>query len=667
MTQPIVERLLDRRAPVYAACAASLGLGLLFIFVWTPLPWGWKGIDLYYEIALSLARGEPFPTLHLVWGYSYFLACWYWLFGDRQWIPLVAQALLNATIPLMLYYLVRRPLGERVAVMTAVLAGLFSFNTVYVSTQASDSVCTVLVVATMLCLALGDAYRRWTYFAAAGLLAGLAYQFRPNLVLFPFFVAAWYLIARPRSAARLAPMAAFLAMFVLAAVPWVVRNYRWSGLFVPASTHGGVQLWFGTLQSGPYEDSWIYNPRAAFENPPLDYTSVDELPVIVSAVAASCDPSSRPRVELVYWTNRDPARNRLSAAPKADGSVMFTIPRQTSPTALYYYFELEGMAYGERRSGRTPFDGTDAPLMTAISRDHLHDLDVDGYVLDVFDVARMVRHVYWREPLPFSGRLDLTGDGEVDERDVRTAVALLVHDHAAPAEAGDEIARIERQDAAVTLHLRDRSALSVPRPWSGMVTDLPLRTVGVGSMAALVVSRSRPFARLAASGAEAPAGRDSCLVLTDVGINRVAYRRLPHEMRRFAALSRENIRQNPTAYVRASARRALRVFIVEGSDDTRTAYQFKSAGTIYRIARTASIVYFALLVAGLGIAIARRLRIMMLVIPIVYVPLTICFVLITARYSMTTQPFGFAFAALAIVTGLEAWLAKRTHAVQSQQ
>src|SRR6266545_1387333 len=164
-----VMQALERRSTVYAASAASLLLGLFFIFVWTPLPWGWKGIDGYDTIALSLAHGGSFPTVHIVWGYAYFLAPFYRVFGNHPAIPLCVQAMLNASIPLMLYHLVRIEMNERIAVMAAVLAGLFSFNTVYASTQASDAVCTVLVVAAMLCFALGDHRQRAAYFAAAGL------------------------------------------------------------------------------------------------------------------------------------------------------------------------------------------------------------------------------------------------------------------------------------------------------------------------------------------------------------------------------------------------------------------------------------------------------------------------------------------------------------------
>jgi hypothetical protein len=660
-----------RRAAVAAACLVSCALGLFFVFVWSPLPWGWKGIDLYYEIALSVARGEPFPTMHLVWGYVYFLAFWYRLFGDHQWIPLCAQVLLNATIPLLLYHMVRIAIGPRIAVVTAVLAGVFSFNTVYASTQASDAVCTVLVVAAMLCLTLGDARQRWTWFAAAGLVVGLAYQFRPNFVLFPPFVTAVYLLIRPRSARTLAHLSAFLMVFVLAGAPWVIRNYRWSGLFVPASSHGGVQLWFGTLQSGEYEGSWIYNPRAAFEYPPLDYTSVDEFPLIVTAQANACAPSADRRVELVYWTDRDRVARRLTATADAGGGlVSFTVPRQPAPTALYYFVETHALIDGGPHTARAPQAGADTPLMTVISRDHLGDLDIDHYVLDVFDIVAMVRHVYWNESLPLAGRLDLDADGAVTERDVRDAVALLLHDRATAAGAPDEVTAIEHDDAAATLRLRDGSALSVPRQWSGLVTDLPLKTVGVGSMAALLVSRSRPFASLHGdvAGLGWNGSSDPCLVIADVSVNRVPYRRLPHEMRRFTALALDNIRHDPLAYLTASAHRALRVFIIEGSSDTRTAYQFNRGGMIFLIGRVASIVYLGLFLAGLTIATLRRLPVGLLLMPIVFVPLTICFMLINARYSMTTQPFMFAFVAIALVTAADAWMPSRwRHALQSRR
>src|SRR5207237_1302010 len=143
----------------------------------------------YRDYALALARGEMFPTLEVPWGYPAFLALFYRLFGDRQWIPLVAQVLLNACVPLMVHEVVRRRIGAREAAAAAIVVAVFSFNTVYASTQTSDSICTVLFVATVALLIVaqdaGPSSRGvWTWIAA-GLTAGLAMQVRPNLLLVP--------------------------------------------------------------------------------------------------------------------------------------------------------------------------------------------------------------------------------------------------------------------------------------------------------------------------------------------------------------------------------------------------------------------------------------------------------------------------------------------------
>ncbi len=139
-----LERLLDSRHTIVFASLVSFALGLFFIFVWSPLPWGWEGIDHYHDQAISLAAGKPFETTDVPWGYAYFLAAFYAIFGVHAWIPLVAQVTLNACVPLLLYRLVAPLGGPRIATLAALLSGLASFNTVYASTQSTDSVSTVL-------------------------------------------------------------------------------------------------------------------------------------------------------------------------------------------------------------------------------------------------------------------------------------------------------------------------------------------------------------------------------------------------------------------------------------------------------------------------------------------------------------------------------------------
>jgi hypothetical protein len=465
-------------------------------------------------------------------------------------------------------------------------------------------------------------------------------------------------------------MALFVAVFVIGAAPWVIRNYLWTGLFVPASTHGGVQLWFGTLQTREYRGSWLYNPRAAFEFPPIEYTSIDELPLVVTATALTCTPEIRQRIDLVYWTNRDRAPQRVTVMPGSGGAILVTLPAQPSRTAVYYYFDTSALVNNAVVHVLSPPQGASDPMTIVVSRDHLRDLDVDDHALDVFDLVRMLRHIAWRDRLDGDDRLDLDRDGRVTEVDLRRATALVVDERGDADRVVDPIASIAYDEGAATMRFRDGSALAVPREWSGKMTDLQLRTPVVSSVASQVVTHSRSFARVQPPAASAPAaasGALACASVEGAAANRVPYRRLPHEMRRFTALALDNIRRDPVGYAEASALRAVRVFIIAGSEDRRTAYQFSGAGRVYAIGRAVSILYLVLFAAGVVVARARGVRLFMLLTPIVYVPLTICFMLINARYSMTMQPFVFAFVAVTLVTVLERWTGSaRGPAVQTR-
>src|SRR5580765_6999994 len=410
-------------AIVYGACAVTFALGLFFIFVWTPLPWGWHGIDFYYENALALARGESFGTTKIMWGYAYFLAPWYYLFGDRPWIPLVAQAAINASIPLMVYHLARREIGERVAMVAAALAGILSFNTIYASTQAADAICTPIVAA--LVLAWGTALRHddprrgatqspAALFAISGVLAGIAYQFRPNLVLLPLFLAALTLAVR-RTAETLRYVSVFLGLCAATGLPWVVHAYRSTGLLIPASTHGGRQLWFGTLQTGPFFDNWFANPRSVFGDAYLEYTSLDDVPLVVSGHLQPCAIADARSIELRYWTSRDAAVRTVPITTDRNGAFELSIEAPPAPAAVSYYFIVRAARDGRSIDVMTPERGPEDPRILVVSHDHLGDLDVASQWLDVFDVIRLLRQVAWGDAHARLNALDLNHDGATDE------------------------------------------------------------------------------------------------------------------------------------------------------------------------------------------------------------------------------------------------------------
>jgi hypothetical protein len=635
---------LDAPAIPWWSAIVSLVIGLVFAFVRAPHPWGWEGIDQYHELARALARGEPFGTTDVPWGYAYFVAAFYAALGDRAWIPVLVQVIANAFIPAMTAYLVAPLAGRRVSNLTALLVGVFSFNTVYASTLASDSICTVLFLAFLLCFARGHRTGAILAFAASGLLAGLVPQFRPNLILLPLLMAMAYL-ASSWDLRRLVQMAVFCASFTVALLPWVERNYTLTGRFLPTSTHGGVQLWYGSLQVGPHLESRAYNPRSAFEPGAFDYTSLAGDPILVSAQVGTCS-GSVPSVDLISWTDRDrtPRRQRLTV--DADGAFRAEIPGQPVPTAVYYYFEAYREATAAAAASRllTPIDGDTNPSAYFVSDDHLSDLDRHGDLLDAFDLIRLLRHVAWGDPLANARQMDVDTNGRVDIEDVRATVIRLLGDGATRSlvDAPDVL---QSTAANAVLRLGDGSTLTVHRHDRGLITDVDV----AGRLARTLVISRRPWI---AHPIMLPAGTESCQIVRDVRFNDVFYRREVHMMGRYLALAFDNISRDPLPFLAASAYRSVRLFVLRGASDTWTAHQFAGSRTIYAAGTALSIAYLIVFGAGVVIAVRRRSPLRVLLLPIVYVPLTICFVLTNMRYTITVQPLMFAFVALTIASTL---------------
>jgi hypothetical protein len=631
-------RRLDSTSTVYVACAFALALGLVFVFVWAPHPWGWQGIDQYHELARALVRGESFGTTDVPWGYAYYVAAMYALFGEQTWVPVTGQAIINAALPWLVYVLVRGLTTMRIAVLSSLLTGLFSFNTVYASTQSTDSICTVLFVGALIACANALRSERWTWFAVAGALLGAVPQFRPNLILFPVVAAMLYVAWPPRSLRKVGNSGIMLAMVLVALTPWIARNYRLTGLFLPTSTHGGVQLWYGTLQVGPYLESRAANPRAAFGPASFPYTSIVEQPLVVRAFAAHCGSWETASVNLVTWTNRDPTRRRFAPHHRTGMVFVFEVPPQPSPTVFYYYVEArwpdESITY------TTPPAGKDEPLVHFVSSDHLTDLDTHDDLLDVFDITRMIRAVAWQEPL-HELRADFDTNGRIERGDLAHAISVLL---AASGHVSASEFELRTDASAATLRLADGSSLEVPRAWQGKLTDL----VVVGDTAQALLHTRRTWSRAVKTPLQAR-DTETCRRFEDVAVNDVFYRAEVDAMRRYTALALDNIYRDPFAFLAASGYRMVRLFVVRGSDDPDAAQQFELSGILYTIATAATAVY--LMLFGIGIVVARRTnrQLLVLLVPILYVPLTICFVLTNMRYTITMQPLVFTFIATALV------------------
>jgi hypothetical protein len=643
-----LQRWLDSPRTITFASLVTLAIGLFFVFVWAPHPWSWRGIDQYDELARALARGEPFGTTDVPWGYAYFVAAFYRLFPNTPWAAVTAQVFINALVPWLLYRLARPAVGHRIAALAAWIVAIFSFNTIYASTQTSDSICTVLFLLGLLCFVHAHKTSNTWAFAAAGVLAGLMPQFRPNMILLPVLAIGGYMFyprqsgrpsvalddrggavspdltgARASGARRATQCAVFMVAMVAMLMPWIIRNYRYTGMIQPTSTHSGIQLWYGTLQVGPYLESRAHNPRFYFASAAFDYTSL-ESSIFVSAETPCVVDSGNLR--LAYRTSRDPQLRWIEGRPAARFRRVFEIPAQESPSTIYYFFRDGDNTY--------PAAGDGDPLVYFVSSDHLGDLDQQHELLDIFDVYRVMRYVAWHEPLPASDKLDLTRDGRVDSDDLSAIVAALLP------RAPHPFASFDAADAEAVLRFSDGSSLTMPRAFNGRQTGVDLQ----GELAGTLISKHRRFLDV---HAKVQPGR--CQAADEVRINDVFYRKEPHEMRRYTALAFDNISRDPVAFATASAYRFVRLFIVRsGTGDQQTTFQFRGSRIIFNVGLLLSLTYFALFVAGVVIAWRARSPFLYALIPIVYLPMTICFVLTNMRYTITVQPLMFVFVAMTV-------------------
>jgi hypothetical protein len=259
----------------------------------------------------------------------------------------------------------------------------------------------------------------------------------------------------------------------------------------------------------------------------------------------------------------------------------------------------------------------------------------------VFDVIRLLRHLAWQEPVG-AAPLDLNGDGAIGEPDLRLAVAALLDEPGRP----DQLRAVQSTADRAVIVLSDGSRFDVPRRWSERVTDV----IAEAGLASKLVYAHRSFAGL--QQPRLPSSR-ACLQIENMGIDDVFSRREPQNMRRYTALALDHIARHPVDFATAALFRMIRVFVIVPSADPWATYQYRGSFVIYAAAMIASLAYFGLFLLGVVIAVRSHRARWQLVLPIVYIPATLCYVLTNMRYTVTVQPFVFAFIAVVVVAWID--------------
>ncbi len=244
----IIQKVMNRYQPSLVASAIlSFCLSILFSFIIYPKieePYhAWQDVDRYAEIGQNLYNGNGFrfedadlPTVSRGPIYPLAIAALSWIAGGfAVWHVQLLQALFLAGACILIFYVARQifptPGLAHWAALAMALYPLFIWYAARIWTE------TLLVLGvSFLAYRLVRFHRTPTF--GRGLMLGIVVGFlilvKAGFLLFIPFLLVYYLLKRNFSAVRHCLFALVCAVVII--LPWIVRNYRVSGILIPVQT-----------------------------------------------------------------------------------------------------------------------------------------------------------------------------------------------------------------------------------------------------------------------------------------------------------------------------------------------------------------------------------------------------------------------------------------------
>jgi 4-amino-4-deoxy-L-arabinose transferase-like glycosyltransferase len=203
-------------------------------------------------------NGTYQPSIYMPPGYSYFLAFFYRIGGERPTTFLVV-AIMQAGMGVLLVYLVYRLalilLGKPEAVVAACLSAIYPALVYMCNEFHPINIYVVLEVATVWFLVRYlQISASWRELIIAGICAGILLLFRGETPALVLLYAAALLLQGGLKAAK--PALVFLVIAFACLAPWTIRNYRVFGKVVPVCASGGLNLWIGNNPAAIGDDRY---------------------------------------------------------------------------------------------------------------------------------------------------------------------------------------------------------------------------------------------------------------------------------------------------------------------------------------------------------------------------------------------------------------------------
>lgn len=214
----------------------------------------------YLRLAFNLVDGLGYQgtagaTAFRPPGYPLFLAGVFWLFGKSLLAAKLANVALGVGTVYLAYVLTRQVFNVQMGLVTAVLVACMPSLILYTSLLATENLATFLLLLSMVLFIAGAQREKLWLFLLSGLSFGLTALTRANFLPLVGLLGLALLLMRQNRYQKVVLFGLTLACGVaLVLGPWIARNQRQFGHFIPATTNGGFNLLisFNEDSSGEY-------------------------------------------------------------------------------------------------------------------------------------------------------------------------------------------------------------------------------------------------------------------------------------------------------------------------------------------------------------------------------------------------------------------------------
>jgi len=206
-------------------------------------------------IALNMLAGKGYsyafivnemPTAIVGPVYTVFLYLHFLFFG-KNYLPVeLSQALIASVSALVLALIGRRMAGERVGIISGFLFALYPTYAYWCALPLQLTVDIFMLELSILLVMLAFDRQKLAYHILAGAWIGLTALSKSFYLSFLILYLAWvWLWQRPNLKSIVYAGCVWAACAALVITPWSIRNYRVFREWVPLTTNGGANLWYG--------------------------------------------------------------------------------------------------------------------------------------------------------------------------------------------------------------------------------------------------------------------------------------------------------------------------------------------------------------------------------------------------------------------------------------